>query len=376
MARLAYAHARSAGVDVRGLLKAAGLTDLQIKEKKLRLTVQQQIEFLNIVAKALRDDFLGFHLAQTPDLREMGLLYYVAASSETFGDALQRAARYCSIVNEGLSLKCFREGGIRLVFEYVGVTRHSDRHQIEFLMTLLIRLCRQLTGFPLTPCRVRIAHRRSNRRVSGLATYFGRDITFGARADELTFAEKFTGIDIRSADPYLNELLVANCERALAHRRTNRGSYRAAVENAIVPLLPHGKVSALLIALKLDLADAHQRAGLQRRGQPSRMFFESYGTTSRRSICRIRTYRFRELLGCWDIARSVRSLMHSSVGPAKRPVKAAAARCLRFIRYSLYWSYGLQRLLPSPCANPCQTTSGIQNAGPRRMCSTSQDSRA
>lgn len=254
MARLAYAHARSAGVDVRGLLKAAGLTDLQIKEKKLRLTVQQQIEFLNIVAKALRDDFLGFHLAQTPDLREMGLLYYVAASSETFGDALQRAARYCSIVNEGLSLKCFREGGIRLVFEYVGVTRHSDRHQIEFLMTLLIRLCRQLTGFPLTPCRVRIAHRRSNRRVSGLATYFGRDITFGARADELTFAEKFTGIDIRSADPYLNELLVANCERALAHRRTNRGSYRAAVENAIVPLLPHGKVSALLIALKLGFS--------------------------------------------------------------------------------------------------------------------------
>jgi AraC-like DNA-binding protein len=254
IARLAYARAQRAGVDVRVLLKTAGLTDQQIKEKKLRLTVHQQIEFLNIVARALRDDFLGFHLAKLPDLRELGLLYYVAASSETCGDALQRAARYSSIVNEGLSLKCSREGEIGMVFEYVGVTRHSDRHQLEFLMTLLIRLCRQLTGCPVTPSRVRIAHRRNYRRGSILASYFGRDITFGARIDELTFAEKYTGIGIKSADPYLNELLVANCERALAHRRTNRSSYRAAVENAIVPLLPHGKVSALLIALKLGFS--------------------------------------------------------------------------------------------------------------------------
>jgi AraC-type transcriptional regulator len=56
-----------------------------------------------IVANALGDESLGFHLAQLPDLRELGLLFYVAASSEALGDALQRAARYSSIVNEGLS---------------------------------------------------------------------------------------------------------------------------------------------------------------------------------------------------------------------------------------------------------------------------------
>ena len=43
------------------------------------------------------------------------------------------------------------------------------------------------------------------------------------------------------ADPYLNEMLVRYCEEALSHRRSNTSSLRTAIENAITPLLPHGK---------------------------------------------------------------------------------------------------------------------------------------
>jgi AraC-like DNA-binding protein len=254
IARLAYERARQAGIELKPLLKKAGLTDQQITDRGVRLAVHHQIHFLNVTANALGDEFLGFHLAQLPDLRELGLLFYVAASSETLCDALQRAARYSSIVNEGLSIEYLKEGDIRMVFGYVGVARHSDRHQIEFLMTALIRLCRQLTGLRLTPSRARITHRRSNQGHSELAAYFGRNITFGARADELTFAERIKDMTVTSADPYLNELLVANCEQALARRRTNRGAFRTAVENTIVPLLPHGKVRASQIASRLGVS--------------------------------------------------------------------------------------------------------------------------
>jgi AraC-like DNA-binding protein len=254
IARLAYARARRAGIELKPLLKKAGLTDHQVKDRGARIPVQHQIQFLNLVADALQDEFLGFHLAQLPDLRELGLLFYVAASSETLGDALQRLARYCSTVNEGLSVKCLEEEDIRLAYGYVGITRHSDRHQIEFFMTVLIRLCRQLTGLRLVPSRARLTHRRSNRGGSELAEYFGGHITFGARADELTFVRSIKDIAITSADPYLNEILVANCEQALSHRPKNRGTLRSAVENAIVPLLPHGKVRASEIAARLGLS--------------------------------------------------------------------------------------------------------------------------
>ena len=94
----------------------------------------------------LKDEYLGFHLAQKFDLRMGGLFYYVLASSDTLGEALQRGVRYSAIVNEGITLR-LREGkGIRINFEYAGVARHSDRHQIEFSMVTLVRICRQLTN--------------------------------------------------------------------------------------------------------------------------------------------------------------------------------------------------------------------------------------
>jgi AraC-like DNA-binding protein len=254
IARFAYMYARRVGVKLKPLLKKAGLTEQQINDRGARLAVRQQIEFLNVAANALDDEFLGFHLAQLPDLRELGLLFYVAASSDTLGDALQRAARYVSIANESVSLKCLKGREIRMVFNYVGVARYSDRHQIEFLMTALIRLCRQLTHRPVTPSRVRITHHRGHKGGSELAAFFGHRISFGAKADELTFIRSIQDERITSADPYLNELLVANCEEALAHRFRNRGTYRAAVENAIVPLLPHGRALAPQVATQLGLS--------------------------------------------------------------------------------------------------------------------------
>ena len=44
-----------------------------------------------------------------------------------------------------------------------------------------------------------------------------------------------------SADLYLNECLISYWEAALARRSSRQNSIRAAVENAILPLLPHGK---------------------------------------------------------------------------------------------------------------------------------------
>src|SRR5271169_2659133 len=159
LTRLAYAHAKASRVELGPLLKQANLTLHQIEDPAQRLKVRDQIIFLNLVATALQDDLLGFHLAQSPDLRELGFLYYISASSETLGEALKHVARYISIVNEGVSLKYLDGRNVSIVFDYVGISRHLDRHQIEFFMAVLVRMCRQLTGYRLVPIRVRLVHR-------------------------------------------------------------------------------------------------------------------------------------------------------------------------------------------------------------------------
>jgi AraC-like DNA-binding protein len=253
IARLAYAHARAAGIALEPLAAKAGLSCRQIEDPRLRLSVRDQIRFLNAAADILQDDLLGFHLAQRVDLREIGFLYYVVASSSTLTEALQRAARYSSLANEGIDLRFVDRGDVGISFRYLGVSRHFDRHQIEFVVTTLFRTCAQLTGLRLAPSRVRLTHSREDGH-GELTEFFGHEVEFGSTIDEIMFAADVRHQSAVSADPYLNGMLIRYCEQALAHRPRGGGSFRLRVENAVVPLLPHGKARAGDIAQRLGLS--------------------------------------------------------------------------------------------------------------------------
>ncbi|XIA64768.1 AraC family transcriptional regulator ligand-binding domain-containing protein [Bradyrhizobium sp. TZ2] len=92
---------REAGKGMAAVLSGAGLTVEQVDDPTVRLEVRTQIKVLELAAQELQDEFLGFHLARSFDLREVGLLYYVMASSELLADALRNAERYSTINNEG-----------------------------------------------------------------------------------------------------------------------------------------------------------------------------------------------------------------------------------------------------------------------------------
>ena len=250
--RLACAHTAANGVSVDVLLRKAGLSAHQIENPDARLEVRRQVNFLNLVAEALNDDLLGFHLAQKFDLRRAGLVHYVIASSGTLNEGLRRAARYSSIVNEGIKLTYRQSERIGVAFDYVGVSRHLDRHQIEFWMAALMRGCRQLTRRHLTADRVSFVHRRT--ASPELSSFYGCNLAFGADADETTFPLSIRDMPVVSADPYLNKVLIKYCEEALAHRQTNRSSFGIRVEKAIAVLLPHGRAQMGEVARKLGMS--------------------------------------------------------------------------------------------------------------------------
>ena len=253
MTRAAFARAIQVGLDAGSLLKCAGLTSRQVTDPHSRIAVKDQIRFLNLVADALNDEFLGIRLAQHIELRELGLLYYVQASSAKLGDALQRAARYSSIHNEGVHLDFRRVPDAKMSFEYVGVSRMDDRHQIEFFVALLTRLCRHFAGRHLVPSRVRYMHRRKE-VPPDVRAFFGCDIAFGTGADEIVYSKSVADIPIVGADPYLNSLLLKYCDEAVAKRRQKSSTWQMRVENAIAPLLPHGEVQIEEICQKLGVS--------------------------------------------------------------------------------------------------------------------------
>src|SRR5215475_15345961 len=105
IARLAFDRLRDAGIDPAPVILGAGLTIEGIHDRKQRLDARAQVRVLELGASQARDDCFGFHLAHDFELGEIGLLYYVMASSERLVDALRHAERYCAINNEGVRLR-------------------------------------------------------------------------------------------------------------------------------------------------------------------------------------------------------------------------------------------------------------------------------
>jgi AraC-like DNA-binding protein len=253
IARAAYVLASKEHVAVGPLLRRANLSVQQVKNPNLRIPVKDQISFLNLVAEKLDDEFLGIRIGQMVDLRGFGLLYYTMASSHTVGEALQRGARYSTIQNEGVLIGYRAGKTVTVSFDYFAVSRRLDRHQIECFITILVRMCQKLSGLSLAPSQVRLMHRRS-RMPSEFARLFGAHVAFTCEADEVVYPGSMARTPCVNADPYLNALLVKYCEEALGRRRKKAATWQSKVENAVVPLLPHGHARIGAVAAELGVS--------------------------------------------------------------------------------------------------------------------------
>jgi hypothetical protein len=315
MTRRAFEHLKSS-CDAEALLHRAGLTLQGIEDPQARIGAESQIAFLKLASEALDDPLLGFHLAESFEPRELGLLYYVQASSANLGEALARVARYSSVAHEGLAAKCVRGYALTFRIDYVGVPRHTDRHQMEFLTTALVRICRHLTNTHLRPIRVRLAHPRCAASAA-LEEFLGQSIEFGAGHDEMTYVGAAADLPVMSADPYLSQALVRYWEDALGRRGSAQRPLRAAVENAILPLLPRRGLAGS--RRPCILARGPWRAGSPARTSPSRRCSTSFGRTLPRAISMTPHSRSRTLPGSWASRKRARSRTPSSAGPARRP---------------------------------------------------------
>jgi AraC-like DNA-binding protein len=253
LSRVASRRAKREGLEIGPLLEQAGLTLKAIEDRNATLPVSNQIKFVELLAGALGDELLGFHIAQDFDFREIGLLYYVAASADTLGSALRRVERYMDIQNEGVKFKVSKGKSVRISFHYSGVARHTDVHQIGAFITLVIRICRRLTGRTLAPTHVRMMHRIGADKQK-LERFLDSTIEAEASVDEIEFPAASWDLPIVSADPHLHRLCVHSCEEALAGKNKNASPLKIKVENAIAALLPHGQARNDLVATKLGMS--------------------------------------------------------------------------------------------------------------------------
>ncbi|WP_210485801.1 AraC family transcriptional regulator [Microvirga antarctica] len=255
LARLAARRAMESGVEALApIIKRAGLPSTLVIDPRLRLDARSQILFLNMIAEAIADPLLGFHMARDADLREIDPFFYVLSSSEKLGEAFEHVARYSTVINEGVRFIAARNASsLSVEFGYVGIERYIDRQQIEFWATWTVKAARLLLNRELVPSHVGFVH-HSIGDSSEMERYFGCAVEFGASADRVHFEPQEADMPVVTADPSLNRFMVAYYEDAAAQRHWRQNPLRTRVENAISPRLQHATVNIGTIASDLGLS--------------------------------------------------------------------------------------------------------------------------
>jgi AraC-like DNA-binding protein len=331
LSRLAYERGRKEGIDIEVALRQARVTPREIRNKDAQLGVQNQIKFVELVANATGDPLLGFHLAYSYDLREIGLLYYVIASAETLLGSLLRVARYSAVANDGVDLQVNKGNLVRVRLHYSGVARHSDVHQIEFWMASLVRICRKLIGAKFKPIEIRIMHDRRE-QVPEIEKLLGCAVKTGADVDEIIFPRESGGYPIVTADPYLNRLCVRFCEETLARLGKKTSPLKVKVENAIAALLPHGEMHFDAVAAQLGMGGRTLARRLASEGHSfSRILDGLRSALARRYLAEsnMSISEIAWLLGYSEVANFTHAF-HRWTGTNPRTERAKARRSIKY----------------------------------------------
>jgi AraC-like DNA-binding protein len=260
-AREAIAALRNHHIATAPLLRRAGLSehDLAPAENDSnpaghRISAVAQVKFLDYAAEAINDSAFGLHLVEQTDPRDAGIYFYVASAAKDIGEALVLYARYFRIVNEAVRLKLTRKPkGVAVEVEFIGLPRHLARQTAEFGMAALLKGLRVIAGRNIHPTQVSFAHIR-NSGAREFERFYGCPVEFGASSDLFEFSNDALAIPLLTADPKLLTALEPFCDMAAKTRNTAAGTLRAAVENEVEKLLPHGKAKKETVAKAVALS--------------------------------------------------------------------------------------------------------------------------
>ena len=252
-------------IDAAPVLSKAELSRAQLTQDPGGVSVASQLRFLELAANETNDPFLGLHVAGEIDLREIGLLYYLAAASATVAGALEQLARYSATANEEMRVEiAHHDGETVLSFFPVGALDEVRRQYSELLTLAFHRALRALTNRDFTPTRISFAHAR-NWGLREVHRVLRCPVEFAQVTDCWVLPKTVMELRIVSEDSQLLHILEAHGDDLLAERRTAIG-LRGVVENRLLSMLPSGQTQAVLVAEQLGMSARSFRRQLAEEG--------------------------------------------------------------------------------------------------------------
>src|SRR4249920_2862771 len=253
------------GIDAEPILSKAELSRRQLQQDLGGVSVVSQHRFLELAANQMNDPQLGLHVAAESDLREIGILFYLAAASATVSEALEYLSRYAATSNDEIRLEISHDKDEAVLTFQPVVALDEPRGQYSELIALSFnRVLRVLTNRDFVPLRISFAHAR-NSGLKEVHHILRCPVEFTHATDSWVLPQSVMGLPILSKDSRLLGILEAHADHLLGERRA-MGGLQGMVENRLVSALAGGRVQAAEISSQLGMSVRSLRRQLAEEG--------------------------------------------------------------------------------------------------------------
>jgi AraC-like DNA-binding protein len=247
---------RRAGHALDGPLRAVGLARADLASPEARIPYAAFMALIEQAALLLAEPGYGLKLGMSHDVRDNGLIGFIALNSPTLRDALANVKRYLSVTNEGIDAILEAAGPVSaLRFRDADPALRPLRHNAERVSAQFVKAARELTkaGTQATPVRVEFIHAQPNERID-YEGILGCPVRFQADWDAVLYSEETLRLPVSGADNRLLAALEAACRKIIG-RRPHKDDIVQAVREYVVHRLAKGATPFEAVARHFNMSN-------------------------------------------------------------------------------------------------------------------------
>lgn len=245
--------AAASNVNIAELERATGFSSALARDPDARISIELETELWEEAARRANDPAFGLHTAERLRVGAFDVLDYAVRTAPTAREALLRLARYNRLEHDAAVFTVLdREGVTRVEHQLGGVVQ--SRHAAEMTIASLVVIGGQITGTPMLPRVVELAHPRPA-DVREHVRIFGLEPRFSADVNAIEWDRQRLDRPNPSADPLLAQTILRHAEALLAARPSPATSYADRVRQLLLARLAEGTASLVQIARQLNMSD-------------------------------------------------------------------------------------------------------------------------
>ena len=266
------------GLDAAAMFERHGIDPALLSNPNARIPARTWDSLAREAAAHIPDPAFGLRAARCWHPSNLGALGYAWLTSSTLRTGLGRVVRYWRLLGEASSTRLVESSaGLTIVLARQAPDPVSSAVTADFVMSLLLDMCRMNAGSSLRPVAVRLRRMRPQDS-EAYRRHFGCGVHFAADEDSITLSRK----DVDRPLPTSNRQLAATLDRILAEQlaHLDKSDVVARCQAHLLDQLCSGEVSEDVMAEQLHMS----RRTLQRKLAVADLTYQKLVDDTRRDL--------------------------------------------------------------------------------------------